>query len=270
MKSDNYVVIQGFMCNELELKGNELLVFALIYGFSQDGMSYYNGGRKYISDTFNISLPTVDKALQSLLNKDLIIKEGLHNASTDIYYVNYEVVKKLYGGSKETLHSSKKTLLPGSKETLHNNTNNKNINKTISKDIVQNSKRKSLYDKCLDMIAEFTDDIILRDNLVCCLKMFLENSKENNVPFYSNTFKGKLNKLKQFSTDNDIQKKIVLQTLDNGWNNFYELKENKSFRKNRDTRQDIEGLSTDKIPIMSDEEKKELQRRINNGEIEQF
>ena len=262
MKSDNYVVIQGFMCNELELKGNELLVFALIYGFSQDGMSCYNGGRQYISDTFNISLPTVDKALQSLLNKNLIIKEGSHNVSTDIYYVNYEVVKKLYGGSKETL-------LGGSKETLHNNTNNKNINKTISKDIVQKSKRKSLFDKCLDMIVDFTDDTNFRDNLVACLRMFLENSKENNSPFYSNTFKGKLNKLRQLSTDTEVQKKIVLQTLDNGWNNFYELKENKSFRK-RDTRQDIEGLSTDAIPIMSDKEKKELQRRIDNGEIEQF
>ena len=33
ISSDNYVVVQGWMCNELDLKGNDLLVFALIYGF---------------------------------------------------------------------------------------------------------------------------------------------------------------------------------------------------------------------------------------------
>ena len=37
MKSDNYIVIQGWMVNELNLKGNDLLVFALIYGFTRDG-----------------------------------------------------------------------------------------------------------------------------------------------------------------------------------------------------------------------------------------
>ena len=58
MESNNYVVIQGWMCNELELKGNNLLVFALIYGFSQDGQSRFFGSRNYIAQTFNISLPT--------------------------------------------------------------------------------------------------------------------------------------------------------------------------------------------------------------------
>ena len=77
MKSENYVVIQGWMCNELELKSNELLVFALIYGFSQDNSSLFCGGRKYIAETFNITLPTVDKTLSALVEKKLIIKEQL-------------------------------------------------------------------------------------------------------------------------------------------------------------------------------------------------
>ena len=72
MQSDNYVVIQGWMCNELNLKGNDLLIFALIHGFSQDGESRFSGSRKYIANTFNISLPTVDKSIKSLLEKDLI------------------------------------------------------------------------------------------------------------------------------------------------------------------------------------------------------
>ena len=35
IKNENYVLIQGWMINELKLKGNELLIYALIYGFSQ-------------------------------------------------------------------------------------------------------------------------------------------------------------------------------------------------------------------------------------------
>ena len=89
MKSDNYVVIQGWMCNELNLKGNELLVYALIYGFSQDSESQFNGSRSYIANTFNISLPTVDKALQNLIALNYIIKIPCENqADTDKYYAN--------------------------------------------------------------------------------------------------------------------------------------------------------------------------------------
>ena len=115
MKSNNYVVIQGWMCNELELKGNELLVFALIYGFNQDGVSQYRGGRKYIADTFNITLPTVDKALQKLIDLNYIIKDSsLDHINPDTYIINYEVVKKLSEGVV-------KKLSEGGKETLHNN-----------------------------------------------------------------------------------------------------------------------------------------------------
>ena len=102
MKSDNYVVIQGWMCNELNLKGNELLVFALIYGFCQDGTTHFTGSRSYIADTFNITLPTVDKALDSLKDKLLIeVYKGKDNHCT--YKVSLQGdIKKLYKGCKET------------------------------------------------------------------------------------------------------------------------------------------------------------------------
>ena len=236
MKSENYVIIQGWMCNELQLKGNDLLVFALIYGFSQDGVSMFSGGRQYIADTFNISKPTVDKALQNLISMNYIIKyPSADFVHTDSYATNIGVVKKLYDGSKETLPG-------GSKETLLNNiSNNKKVNNnTLSKDKVENflkhddivkPKKLSLWDKCVSEINDFTDDEILREWLTEFLKMCLDNSKESGTPFYTNTFKGKLNKLKQLSTDNYIQRKIVMQTLDNGWAGFYALKEEKQYKK---------------------------------------
>ena len=229
MKSENFVTIQGWMCNELQLKGNDLLVFALIYGFSQDGVSTFNGGRQYIADTFNITKPTVDKALQNLISMDYIIKypskDFIH---TDSYVANIGVVKKLYQGSKETL--------------LNNISNTKKVdNNTLSKDKVENflkhddisvkPKKQSLWDKCISEINDFTDDEILREWLVEFLKKCLENSKESGRPFYSSYLKSKLKQLKSLSTDNYIQRKIVMQTLDNGWSGFYELKEEKQYKK---------------------------------------
>ena len=85
MKSNNFVVIQGWMCNELDLKGNELLVFALIHGFSQDGESLFRGSREYIADTFNISKPTVDKTLSSLVSKDYLIKIESNDFTVNIH-----------------------------------------------------------------------------------------------------------------------------------------------------------------------------------------
>ena len=48
IRNENYIVITGWMINELALKPNELLVYALIHGFCQDGKSAFIGGIKYI------------------------------------------------------------------------------------------------------------------------------------------------------------------------------------------------------------------------------
>ena len=235
------------MCNELGLKGNELLVFALIYGFSQDGVSSFYGGRKYIGDTFNISMPTVDKALSGLIAKGFICKEE-HEGTTDVYFSDDGGIKKLYMGYKETLQGGVKKLYRGCKETLHNNiNNNKTINKTISKDIVEDTKysepktkKKNLYQKCMDMIDEYTNNQTLRKELQSFLSICLENSREAGRPFYQNMWKSKLTKLSELSDNTDMQIKIVKQTLDNGWSNFYEYKGDR--KKTGNTAHDIEKL----------------------------
>lgn len=115
IKNGNHIVIEGWMINELNLKGNELTIYALIYGFSQDGQSEFYGSRSYISEWCNSSLPTIDKALNELVKKNYILKraEVINNIKFNRYKINLGVVKNLYRGSKETLQ--------GSKETLHNN-----------------------------------------------------------------------------------------------------------------------------------------------------
>lgn len=81
VKDNNFIAIQGWMRTQLNLKGNELLIYALIYGFSQDGNSRFKGSRKYIADWCGCSLNTVDRSLGSLVNKGLLAKYPYTDAS---------------------------------------------------------------------------------------------------------------------------------------------------------------------------------------------
>lgn len=78
VKDNNFIAIQGWMRTKLNLKGNELLIYALIYGFSQDENSKFSGTRRYIAEWCGCSLKTVDNTIASLLAKKLIVKHEKH------------------------------------------------------------------------------------------------------------------------------------------------------------------------------------------------
>ena len=71
----NYIVIQGWMIKELGLKGNELLIYAIIYGFSQAEGTKFSGSLQYLADWCNASKKTVQTALKNLIEKNYIEKE---------------------------------------------------------------------------------------------------------------------------------------------------------------------------------------------------
>ena len=227
MKSENFVIIQGWMCNELELKGNDLLVFALIYGFSQDGESAFHGSRNYIANTFNISKPTVDKAIQNLLDREYIVKYDSEDFNTpNAYAANIQVVKKLYMGSKETLPG-------GSKETLLNNTSKQTISKkekVVSKDTTtkfpfgkQKPKKESLFTKCVAMIDDFVTvhnccGTLVRSKLLNYLSYRLSVTDR---PLYANMWKGMLNKLDDLHKEGYGYESIIEYAIERGYLSFY-------------------------------------------------
>ena len=73
IKSTDYLHIEGWMINELDLKGNELMAFALIHGFSKDGINEYIGSQGYIMKWLNCSEKTVRNTMAALREKELII-----------------------------------------------------------------------------------------------------------------------------------------------------------------------------------------------------
>ena len=96
IKDENFYTVLGWMLNVLELKGNELIIFAIIYSFSQDGESEFTGSIKYLQDFANIkSHNTVLAALNTLVDKNLIIKRDYEkdNVHRVAYKGNYAQIQ---------------------------------------------------------------------------------------------------------------------------------------------------------------------------------
>nr|UVX88608.1 MAG: Replication initiator protein A (RepA) N-terminus [Bacteriophage sp.] len=72
VNDNNFVTIQGWMRTRLNLKGNELLAYAVIYGFSQTDGAKFTGSRKYLAEWCGCSMATIDRTLNSLVDKGLI------------------------------------------------------------------------------------------------------------------------------------------------------------------------------------------------------
>lgn len=73
-QKNGYVVLQRFMIDSLSLTGDELIVYAIIYGFCQDGRSACRCSRGYFSYWLGKSKTTVNRIIDSLVAKGCIVK----------------------------------------------------------------------------------------------------------------------------------------------------------------------------------------------------
>ena len=112
LEDENYITLQGWMRTQLELKGNELMVYALIYGFCQ-AKGEFTGSAGYIADWIGATKQTVFNTIKALIDKGLLEKKEQYNngvkfctyASVLPPVKNFDrgVVKKFDGGSQKFL-----------------------------------------------------------------------------------------------------------------------------------------------------------------------
>ena len=102
----NYIVIQGWMLTALHLKGNELLIYACIYGFSQLEGQTFRGSWQYLADWTNSTKRGVANCLKSLVEKGYLEKvdKVVHGVKFCEYRVtNFTgVMNKVHGGSEKS------------------------------------------------------------------------------------------------------------------------------------------------------------------------
>lgn len=132
VNDENYINIMGWMVNKLHLKGNELLIYAIIYGFSQAEQQTFSGTLQYLADWTNSTRQGVMKNLKSLLDKGLIEKKDINiNGVKFCEYCTTElqgVYNKVYRGVQQSLTG-------GVQQSLHNNINIDNTNNNINNNI---------------------------------------------------------------------------------------------------------------------------------------
>lgn len=141
IQDDNFYTVIYWMISDLGLKGAELPIFAIIYGFSQDGVNKFTGSLNYLAGFANVSRQTVIDVLKRLIDANYIIKEQkvIDKVKCNAYWVNLEVVKKFDWGSQKTLMGQSNNLTGGSQKTLPNNIDIKDIdNKEIDYSAIAN------------------------------------------------------------------------------------------------------------------------------------
>lgn len=169
MQSKNFIVIHGWMINELNLKGNDLLVYALIYGFSQTDNQYYTGSLDYLAEWCNSTKQGIIKNLENLLSKDLIVKEQLgYNKYRWSTKFNTMVNKVDHDGKQSLPNNIARKHLVVDKSTTKANKESKeeivqdflNLYHTICKSL---PKVKSITDKRKKAIKKLMNTYTLND-----------------------------------------------------------------------------------------------------------
>jgi hypothetical protein len=189
VKDNTFVHIEAFMVNELKLKGNELFIYAIIYGFSQDDKSVYNGGLQYLADWTNSTKQGVIKVLKSLQQKGLLRKfETLKN---NVKYCSYKALKcpdhstLFNGGGKQSLMGystkfnggGKQSLMEGGKQSLPNTIIRDTIDNTIEYTSAQPKSEKS------SDLSPY--DFLITQYLVLYAELYRDGSVKTEKPCYN-------------------------------------------------------------------------------------
>lgn len=221
VKENTFVHIEAFMVNELKLKGNELFIYAIIYGFSQDDKSVYNGGLQYLADWTNSTKQGVIKVLKSLQQKGLLRKfETLKN---NVKYCSYKALQcpdyatKFNGGGKQSLTGystlfnggGKQSLTGGGKQSLPNTIIRDTIDNTI---IYTSAEPKS--EKTSDLSPY---DFIISQYLVLYAELYKAGRVKTEKPYYNDKqVKKQIENLLQSLTASDLYN-ILLNAKNDNW-----------------------------------------------------
>ncbi len=118
VSTDQYIVLQGWMISDLQLKGNELIIYACIHGFSQAENQVFSGGLQYLADWTNSTKQGVVKCLKSLVEKGFIVKTD--KVVNGVKFCEYYATK-FNGVCNKVEQGMQQSLIPPIKQSLTNN-----------------------------------------------------------------------------------------------------------------------------------------------------
>jgi predicted transcriptional regulator len=226
------------MVTDLKLSGNDLIVYAIIYGFSQDNESRFTGSLQYLADWCNATKAGIQKNLKNLIDAGLI--EKYESFKNNIKFCEYSCIPY-----NKVAHPMQQSCTNNIDNNIEENSNFINEITTQGEDCsskgyskeelreeflgsAKKTKRRrnvvrkpTLFDKCVAEIDKYTDRPELREKLIKFLKIRLE---VKDKPFGIESWRGMLDKLEQIATDTCVDYTVLVQqSIDKGWLSFYPM-----------------------------------------------
>ena len=140
IKQKSHIVIDAYML-QLGLKGNELLIYALIAGFCQDGVSECWTSQETMAEWCGgISTRAVRDILQNLITKKLITKKECLNKNVKYSYKVVEIVPELSSNEQEVFSTQQENFSGG----------DRNFFPVVQELSSGNNKIDNIYDNKID------------------------------------------------------------------------------------------------------------------------
>lgn len=133
-QTHNFITVPGFAIVQLGLSGNDLLCYALIYGFTQDRETEFRGSLNYISSALNVTRQNAKRILDRLIDRGLIVKKEVFISGIKLCHYVAETATVLPKQQQGVI----KTATPPVAETA-----------TIDNDIIDNNKDIDKASGCL-------------------------------------------------------------------------------------------------------------------------
>ena len=215
IKNENFVAIQGWMVTELKLKGNSLLIYAIIYGFSQTEGQVFSGSLQYLADWTNSTKQGVMGCLKKMVDDGIIGKnEKYVNGVKFVEYYTTKfngVLNKVGWGIKQSLNNN-------IEYNIDNISNNNKL--LLDKPTATNSKEETYGNKEInEMFDEWEKMFAYRPKDSAQNRRAVYNmlrAKDKGKTWMINTMKI----LKQAQKDKYAGKNV------NGTSNFADLQQN--------------------------------------------
>lgn len=249
IRDENFYQIQGWMLNRLKLRGTQLNVYAIIYGFTQDGQTEFAGSLQYLCDFTGVSSKTtIQKALKELVDKQLItrLETTVNGVLVNKYSVNVNMldnslipldegynkncggITKTVGGITESVTGYNRNCVGGitdsvTNNNIYNNTDNNINNKkgkasktrhslfsTPNYNEKQTKENKFIQD-AMNIAEEFEFSDLIMDNLHTFFQMLAQS--HTFLPLIS--IRAQLEDI--FDLTKNQQLVVITDTVKSGW-----------------------------------------------------
>lgn len=158
-----YITIQGWMRTDLKLSGNELIVYAIIYGFSQNKQGEFTGSAQYLADWVGCTRRTVMTILNKLLEAKLISKTELilNNNEKRVSYQAERGCEKISQGVKN-FHRGCEKISQGGVKNFHRGREKISHNININNNTNNNHRDINNVHSCSESLEETPEEFFER------------------------------------------------------------------------------------------------------------